>query len=92
MIESYRQDILRLRREFKKLRNQESSQELVNLHLRHRMAEIKKSIECGIEGWKALRADYFVQRACFMSQQDNRKHGKSSVKPAAHKKRKHKKN
>ncbi|MCE7887995.1 MAG: hypothetical protein DYH13_10915 [Alphaproteobacteria bacterium PRO2] len=72
MIESYRHDILRWRQEYKKLRDQESNQELVNLHIRHRMAEIQKSIGNGIEAWSALRADYFVQRACIMGRKNKK--------------------
>lgn len=62
----YRKELLRQIKEFKTLRRKESKKELVMLHVRHRLKNMEENIMFGIQDWRDLRDDYFLQYACCM--------------------------
>jgi len=61
---AYRQDILRLRAEYKHLRDCESAQSLAGIHLRYRRDAIDTATRSLIERYTALRQDLSIQRHC----------------------------
>lgn len=68
LLELYRRDILRQRREFKKLREQEAAHALANLHLEHRLKELDTTIRRNCESYAELRNDYRVQCESLLNQ------------------------
>lgn len=68
MIGEQRREILRLRWDYKKLRNLNGTQGLAVRHMTYKLALMDDMIHRNMASYKDLRDDYRLQRACVLRQ------------------------
>ena len=68
MLGEQRREILRLRWDYKKLRNLNGTQGLAVQHMQYKLALMDEMIRRSMARYKDLRDDYRLQRACVLRQ------------------------
>jgi len=67
MMNTYRKEFLRLRRDYKILRDQESALGLAHIHIRHKLKQMDETIRRDLKSYGIMRIDYAMQKSCVNS-------------------------
>jgi len=64
MLVTSRKEFLRLRRDFKILRDQERALGLTHSHMRHKLGQMDEMIRRNLKSYALMRIDYTMQKSC----------------------------